>query len=181
MKLKQIINRIALAVLALVVAFSVVFSCFASAASFDPNDIIDDGVFDDSTSMSAGDINNFLNGFPSSCISPNNGFQAPDPTGYSPGGGFTYGANVTAGQVIADASLAYGLNPQVMLTTLEKEQSLVTGGAGCSTLQYVGAAGYGCPDGGSEYSYSGIDLYSIHGAETTSVSNTCVNTASKAG
>jgi hypothetical protein len=150
-------------------------------ADFNSSDIIDDYTYNDTGTMNASQINSFLNDFSSSCISPNNGFQAPDPTGYSPSGGFTYGGNTSAGQVIYDAAQTYGLNPQVLITTLEKEQSLVTGNAGCSILRYTGAAGYGCPDGGNQYSYSGVDLYSIHGSEVTSVNGTCVNSAAKAG
>jgi hypothetical protein len=150
-------------------------------AAFIPNLLMDDGVFDNTGSMNSAQIDTFLNGFSGSCISANDGFQAPDPTGYSPSGGFTYGGNVTAGKVIYDASQAYGINPQVILATLQKEQSLVTGGGGCSVLAYAAAAGYGCPDGGTTYNYSGIDLYSINGSEVTSVSGTCVNTAAKAG
>src|SRR5665213_2256638 len=102
------------------------------ADSFSSSNIIDDSVFDNTGTMSAAQIDSFLNGFSSSCISSNNGFSSPDTTGYSPApGGFTFGGNVSAGRVIYDSALAYGLNPQVLLTTLQKEQSLVTGTAGC--------------------------------------------------
>ena len=119
-----------------------------SAATFAPN-----GVFDNSHTMDGNAIDAFLNTFPSSCLSVNNGFSAVAPTGYSPSGGFTYGGLVSGGAVIAAAAAAYDINPQVLLATLQKEQSLVTGGAGCSTLAYSGATGYGCPDGGTIYSY----------------------------
>lgn len=152
-----------------------------AAATFNQNNIISDALFSNSSSMSASQIDNFLNQFPSSCISSNDGFSSPDPTGYSPTAGFTYGKNVSAGQTIYDAAEAYGLNPQVLLATLQKEQSLVDGSAGCSTLRYAAAAGYGCPDGGTTYSYSGVDLYSINGSAVTSVSGTCVNSSLKVG
>lgn len=164
-----------------VVSALLVFQGTAHAASFNPNDIIDNAVFDNVGSMNAPQIDTFLNQFPSSCISSNNGFQAPDPSGYNPTNGFLYGSNVSAGQVIYDSAQAYGINPQVLLTTLEKEQNLVTGNAGCSTLRYAAAAGYGCPDGGTTYNYSGVNLYSIHGTTITSVSGTCVDTALKVG
>ncbi len=102
-----------------------------ASADYNHNLIIADSIFNNTNTLNIGQINSFLNQFPSSCISPNNGFSSPDPTGYSPGTSFTFGANVTAGQVIYDAAQAYGLNPQVLLTTLQKEQSLVTGSAGC--------------------------------------------------
>jgi hypothetical protein len=151
------------------------------AFAFNNNRVIDDSIFDNVNSMTAGDINAFLNKFPSSCISPNNGFSAIDPNGYNPSNGFLYGGNVSAGQVIYDAAQAYGINPQVLLTTLQKEQSLINGGAGCSTNRYAKAVGYGCPDGGTSYDYSGVNLYTKNGVTYTSVSGVCVNSAAKVG
>ncbi|MGH7142170.1 MAG: hypothetical protein ACREF5_01705 [Candidatus Saccharimonadales bacterium] len=155
----------------------------ATADSFNPDNIIDDGVFNNTNTMNATQIDSWLNSnFGStSCISTDAGFSAPDPTGYNPTDGFLYGSNVSAGQVIYDASQAYGINPEVLLTTLQKEQSLVDGSSGCSTLRYAAATGYGCPDGGTEYNYSGIELYSINGVAVTSVSGTCVNKSLEVG
>ncbi len=118
-------------------------------ADFNPNRVIDDSVFDNVNSMSINDINSFLNSFPSSCISTNNGFSSPDPTGYSPSSGYTYGGNVSGGQVIYDAAQAYHLNPQVILATLQKESSVVTGTASYHCDYINTAMGYGCPDSGS--------------------------------
>jgi hypothetical protein len=101
------------------------------SAAVNYNRLIDDPVFSKSSSMSASQIDSFLNSFSSSCISSSNGFKAPEPIGYTPSGGFKFGNNVTAGQVIYVASKSYGLNPQVILSTLQKEKSLVSGGAGC--------------------------------------------------
>jgi hypothetical protein len=153
----------------------------ASAASFNPSRVIDDGVLDNSNTMTIAQVDAFLNSFPSSCLSTNNGFTALDPIGYSPSSGYSYGGNVSAGTIIVHAAQAYDINPQVLLTTLQKEQSLVSGGAGCSTLRYTGATGYGCPDSGTTYNYSGLSLYTIHGTTVTSVTGTCVNSALKAG
>lgn len=159
-----------------------------SGAAFNPNLLIDDALFNQSTSMSAAQIDSFLNGFASSCISPNSGFQAKNPSGYSPSGGFTYGSFASAGQVIATSAQVYGLNPRVLLVTLEKEQSLVTGrnnfNGYCNNgdeHKYAAAVGYGCPDGGAKYSYSGVSLYKRNGVERTNTGTTCVNSAEKAG
>ena len=173
--------RLAISGAPVIVAGLFFFSGVAHAATLNQNRIIDDQIYDNTATMNSSQIDAFLNQFPSSCISPNNGFQAPDPTGYSPTGGFTYGGNVNAGRVISDAAQAYGLNPQVLLTTLQKEQSLVSGGSGCNVLQYTGATGYGCLDGGTTYNYTGVNLYTLHGSTVSSVSGTCVNTAAKAG
>ncbi len=152
-----------------------------ASAAFNKNLIISDSVFDKKGSMSAAGIDAFLNSFPSSCISTNNGFQAKNPSGYSPSTGYQYGNYVSAGTVIYSAAQAYDINPQVILTTLQKEQSLVSGTAGCSKLRYTGAMGYGCPDGGSSYNYSNVSLYKKNGTVVSSVSGTCVNSVTKAG
>ncbi|HSW98362.1 MAG TPA: hypothetical protein VLF71_00840 [Candidatus Saccharimonadales bacterium] len=166
---------------AAVVAVCAGNASLAHAATFNPHRVADDQVFDNSGTMTTEQVDAFLNTFPGSCISTNNGFSAPDPTGYSPSGGYTYGANVSAGTVIQHAAAAYDLNPQVLLATLQKEQSLVSGSAGCSTLRYVGAMGYGCPDSGTTHSYSGLNLYTWRGVTVTAVDGTCVNSSAKAG
>jgi hypothetical protein len=144
-------------VIALLASFSVPVGS-ANAATFDPNHIMDDGVFNYSTSMSTADIQNFLNQFPNSCLS---NYLAPYPTDY-----FTYGANVSAAAVIRRASDLWGINPQVILVTLEKEQSSVTGGAGCASLQYNSAMGMGCSDGGTcpSAGYAGFSQQVTKGA-----------------
>lgn len=152
------------------------------SAQYNTNNIIDDWLFDSVGNMNTPQIDAFLNNnFPNSCISTNNGFAAPDPTGYSPTTGYTYGADVSAGRVINDAAQIYGINPQVILTTLEKEEGLVTGNSGCSTLRYTAAMGNGCPDSLTSNDYSGFELYSLHGSPITSVTGTCVNSPGKAG
>jgi len=150
-----------------------------AAAAFNRNLLMDDVVFSDSSTMSANQIDAYLNSL-GSCLSPNSGFAAIDPIGYSPSGGYQYGGNVTAGTVIAHAAQAYEINPQVLLTTLQKEQSLLTS-TSCSTNTIAKAVGYACPDSGGSYSYSGINLYSRYGTTYTSVSGVCVNSAAKAG
>jgi len=152
-----------------VLVLSLLLSTLPASASFDPNDIMTDNIFNNYGSMSVSDINNFLNSFPNSCISPNKGFVAPDPTGYAPSHGFTYGANVTAGQVIYDAAQTYQVNPRVLLATMQKEQSLVTGSAGCY---------YNTPNPASSFS---CDLYStgkiINCTQACPYSGGCVNIA----
>ncbi|HLB66713.1 MAG TPA: hypothetical protein VJJ78_03930 [Candidatus Saccharimonadales bacterium] len=165
------------------ISFALIFSQIlkppTALAAFTANNLIEDAIFDDYNSMSAEQIDAFLNAR-NSCISPSSGFSAPDPIGYSPSTGFQYGGNVSAGTVIAHSSQAYGLNPQVIIVTLQKEQSLITS-TSCSTNTISKAAGYGCPDGGGSYSYSGLNLYTRGGTTYTDVSGICVNTASKTG
>ncbi|MBX4187913.1 MAG: hypothetical protein KW793_02135 [Candidatus Doudnabacteria bacterium] len=54
----------------------------------------------------------------------------------------------TAAELIYDAATKHGLNPQVLLVKLEKEQSLITGNFTGDTLQkrLDRAVGFGCPD-----------------------------------
>jgi hypothetical protein len=151
----------------------------ASADAFNQNDLIDDPVFNNQ-SMSAAQINSFLNTFPSSCISTNSGFYTPDPTGWSAAvttnHGYTFAGNVSGGQAIYDAARIYNVNPEVILATLQKEQSVVTGGAGChysnpspgNACTYSGggcvfiAMSYGCPSGCS-VDYSTTDGSGFNG------------------
>src|SRR5579862_7003795 len=105
-----------LAILFLVPVLSVglfIYHNRSAAADFNANNLIDDFTFDDTTTLTAAQIDSWLNtNFPNSCISTNNGFSAPDPTGYSPNPSqFFYSSTpVSAGQVIYDAAQAYGMN-----------------------------------------------------------------------
>lgn len=179
MMLRKLFSSVA--VLFVVLSSLVVLPNSRVSATFNQNNLMSDSMFENSGTMMASDIDAFLNRYSGSCISTNHGFSAPDPTGYSPSGGFTYGSDVSAGTVIAHAAQAYSVNPQVILTTIQKEESLVTGDAGCSTLRYVAAMGNGCPDSGGGYNYSGFELYSLSGSPVTSVSGTCVNDSKSVG
>ncbi|MEI7522637.1 MAG: hypothetical protein WCJ86_04190, partial [Candidatus Saccharibacteria bacterium] len=119
--------------------FSLVVSGFiiahkgtASAYTFLPSNLVSDTIFERSNSMSSADINTFLNSFAASCISTNNGFTTPLPLGWSDAQNkYIFGANVSAGEAIYAVSQLYHVNPQVVLATLQKEQSIPTGSAGC--------------------------------------------------
>jgi hypothetical protein len=168
----------------LVFGASLIFSSTAVSATFNANHIIDDSIFNNSYAMNASQINTFLNGFSGSCISTHNGFLARDVTGYSSSANtFYYGGDVSAGTVIAHAAEAYGINPQVLLVTLQKEQGLVDGSGyyGCSANAFAAAVGYGCPDSGTGHSYNNIDIATVNGKKITSVSNTCVSYVQQVG
>jgi hypothetical protein len=159
-------------------------------ADFTANNIIDDNVFNNTSSMTASKIDSWLNAnFPSSCISSNRGFTSVDPIGYNPTQGFIFGNPVSAGKVVYDAAQAYGINPQVLLTTMQKEEGLVQGDGpyGCGALSMSAAMGFACTDSGTNshsYSYPGSlssPLYYSNGSPVNSVTNTCVNSAAMAG
>lgn len=159
------------------------------------NNLVDDFTFDNVNSLNAHQINDFLNSFPNSCISLNSGFSSADPIGYSPNyphvdGKWLYGSPVSAGQVIYDAAVAHGLNPQVLITKLQNEEQLVDGSGGCSsTWRYASAVGYACTDSDTythDYSYTGADPYSDsttlatpiyyrNGTPVNSITGSCVN------
>src|SRR5438477_4538595 len=112
-------KRIAKSSVALVLALlaTILFPAQGSAA-FNANNLMDDSVINNTSSMNAAQIDAFLNSFPSSCISTAHSFTSPDVVGYNPSQGFLYGSNVSAGTVINNAAQAYDLNPRVILATL---------------------------------------------------------------
>jgi hypothetical protein len=111
---------------------STIITLKSSALAFNADNLMDDGVFNRYTSMSAAAIDTWINQFPNSCISSNSGFRTADPQGWSTAQGkYLFGGNVTAGQAIYDTAQLYHVNPQVILATLQKEQSVVTGASGC--------------------------------------------------
>ena len=161
----------------------------ASALTINYNNVISDQVFDNYQSMSASQINTFLNRFPNSCISPKNGYSFTNPTGYSINptthkGSFSYGSNVSAGTVISNVAQAYHINPQVLLTTMQKEEGMVRGDGpyGCSALAFSATMGYNCTDSGTaSHDYTGVQMYVKNGVAVNSVNNTCVASKSYVG
>jgi hypothetical protein len=170
------------------------------AFAYSSNNLISDFNFDNTTTLTAAQIDTWLNTFPNSCISTNNGFDASDPTGYSPfyphvDGKYVYGGMASAGQVIYDVAKAHQINPQVLLTKLQNEEQLVDGSQGCDNWRYTSAVGYACT--GSDtfthtYTYTGADpfsdssalatpLYYHFGTPVNSISGSCVNTNVFAG
>lgn len=129
--------------------------------------LIDNAVFDNRGAMSEANIQNFINAFPNSCLHPQNRPSGISPVTFKePLSYYDYSANdVPASRIIWKASQLYGINPQVILATLEKEQNLVSGNAGCPLWKYNSSMGYNCPDGSENNlkNYPNIGVY-----------NTCV-------
>lgn len=175
-------KRLLLLGISLAVSVAGVLALSGSSMAAASNErLMDDWIFSNNRTMNTQQIDDFLNQFPDSCISSQSGFAAIEPTGYSPEQGFQYGELVSAGTVIDRAAQAYSINPQVLIAMLQKEQSLVTGRAGCDSYRLASAMGYACPDGGSQYSYSGLNLYARHGNVVTDIASTCVDDAARAG
>ena len=94
--------------------------------------------------MSATDIQNFLNGFPNSCLKNyTDDMPSADPTRAY----FDYLGTGSAAQIIRRVADNYGINPRVLLTKLEQESSLVSGGSGCALWRQASAVGFKCYDG----------------------------------
>ncbi|HMS92544.1 MAG TPA: hypothetical protein PKC05_03545 [Candidatus Saccharibacteria bacterium] len=122
-------------------------SAATNGANFNPGRIIDDSIFNNTRSMTPVEIQNFLNSKVPVCDTwhpAGSGSQGAQPPwiclkDYTEGGR-------SAAQIIWDASQFYGINPQVIIVTLQKETGLVTD-TWPYPWQYRTAMGMGCPDG----------------------------------
>lgn len=119
--------------------------------------IMDEAVFRDKNTMGAQQIQTFLG-----VKNPNCDTNGTKPSEYGGGTRAQYAASIglsppftclkdyreggrSAAQIIADAGQQYGVNPQVLIALLQKEQNLVTD-EWPWPIQYRSATGYGCPD-----------------------------------
>jgi len=122
----------------------------ANLANFNPGNIISDADFFDSSTMNEQGIQSFLETKVRSCQSgytclrdhydTTRAIAADAMCGAYPGGG-----RERASRIIYNVAKACGINPQVILVMLEKEQSLVTH-TWPSDYRYRAAMGQGCPD-----------------------------------
>jgi hypothetical protein len=120
-----------------------------SGSDFRADRIIDDSIFFDSNSMSATDVQAFLNSKVPVCsnapclkdFQTDMDYFAPD--AYCGG---VNAARKSAATIIKDVSVACGISPKVIIVLLEKEQSLVTSTAP-SSYKYEYATGFCVPDG----------------------------------
>lgn len=117
-----------------VVAYLMVSASNATATSFNPGNIISDGIFINKTTMSLSDIANFINAKGVYCVDG----EAPCLKNFTENG-------KSSAQIIYDASQSFSINPQVLLATLQKETGLLTKSAP-GLWRYQSAMGYGCFD-----------------------------------
>jgi len=141
------------------------FAPRVQAASFEAGRIIDNAVFTNKSSMSAVDIQNFLNSKVPVCDTWH--AAGPSAQGATPPWtclkdyreNISTGANnlngqpipsgaISAAQIIYDVAQTYNINPQVLLVTLQKENGLITDDWPYP-WQYRTAMGFACPDNGS--------------------------------
>ena len=166
----MIFRRSALVVISLLMIVGLVFSPLGSAkalsgSDFMPGRIIDDTIFTNKNAMSVAQIQQFLNARVPTCEINHSAYNAQNPppytclkdyqenttTGANNFGQFTSGSpnsiagGKSAAQIIWDASQQYGINPQVLIVLLQKEQGLVTD-TWPLLSQFTKATGYLCPD-----------------------------------
>ncbi|KRD44632.1 hypothetical protein ASE38_11150 [Cellulomonas sp. Root930] len=143
----------ALVALAAVVTASGPPAQAADLSRFDPGFIVSDAVFFNSTAMNAGTVQSFLDQKGSACV-PADGntclksYVESTTTRAATNRCTEYvgAATERSSTIIAKVAAACGVNPQVLLVTLQKEQGLVTALTGKSASTYQKAMGYGCPD-----------------------------------
>lgn len=129
-----------------------------SLAGFKPGNIISDAVFTNKNTMTEAQISAFIDSKVSKCDTwrDKNGpyicleefrITSVDRPADKYCTGYKGAANESAARIIYKSAQACGLNPQVLLVMLEKEQSLITH-TWPSAWRYDKALGQGCPDGG---------------------------------
>lgn len=146
----KIFHKILVGVFAAVV---IVAAQATPAKAYSNENMIDNAVFDAKDAMNEAQIRAFIQSRPNTCLTRvgtglGGGNIFDEPMDY-----WTYGPNkVDAARVIYKAAQYSGLNPRVILATLQKEQSMITDsdcidGQGFPTLNK--AMGYACYEGAS--------------------------------
>jgi hypothetical protein len=136
MKLRLPVLKLSLFALTIMLA-TLGFGGQAHADSYNSSNLIDESIFLNANSMNQAAIQSFLNSHGGAIAgltfgTPNNGLQS-------------------AAWIIAYTSQDIGINPQVIMATIQKEQSAITDPSltNASLYQYNYAMGYDCPDGGT--------------------------------
>lgn len=141
----------------------------ADLSKFDPGYLISDTVLYDAGAMNANQIEAFLQAKGSACV-PNAYDGMPCLKDYhqatadraaterctSP---YQGAADESAAAIIAKVASVCGINPRVLIVTLQKEQSLITRTTSATKATYDKALGFGCPDtAGCDPAFSGFFL-----------------------
>lgn len=121
----------------------------AGTVRFDPGDIVPDEVFYNSSAMSEQDIRTFIATQGAGCVGElclkNRTWTMAPGAGDEYCGAYPGGAGLDAAAILTQLSVACGVNPQVMLVTLQKESSLLDRPNPTET-NYDAAFGWHCPD-----------------------------------
>ena len=118
---------------------------------FDPGNIIPDGIFYDTTALTDVQIRTFIDAQGAGCTGPfclkNLQVRTPDQPADRYCAAYAGGVNEDVAAVLGKVSRACGVNPQVMLVTLQKESGLL-GRTDPTASTYDAAWGWHCPDTG---------------------------------
>jgi len=121
-----------------------------ATTGFDPGYIVSDDAFYDSSSMSVGEIQTFLDGIDCRpqddvpCLADYRQTTTSQPAvGGAHCAAYDGEYRERASSIIAKVATACGISPRTLLVLLQKEQSLLTRP---SADGYLRATGYGCPD-----------------------------------
>ncbi|WP_411722089.1 hypothetical protein [Mycetocola sp.] len=122
----------------------------ADLSQFKPGNIISDAVFHDTSTMSQAQIQSFLNGKVSTCAAGKTCLKDFSQSTYDRAAdamcdGYRGAANESAASIIFKVAQSCGVNPQVILVMLQKEQGLVQSSAP-SAWAWQASMGYACPD-----------------------------------
>lgn len=160
------IKRIIYALITIIMMLPVSVLLSANKAGASPTNLISDLVYKNEYTMDEASVQAFINQFPKSCLLPQNYPTNISPVSFlEPTSYFSYGSTpVSAAKIIYKVSRYYHLNPQVLLSTLEKEQGIVSGNTyygSCIPTVYNSAMGYNCPDGSENAlkDYPNIGIY----------------------
>ncbi|MEJ7649691.1 MAG: NlpC/P60 family protein [Nakamurella sp.] len=122
----------------------------SSLAAFDPGEIISDAVFYDSGAMDAAAVQEFADVRGAGCTSAQCLRSLAVDAPAEPANKYCSALPArrwTAAAAIAAVSVACGINPQVMIVTLQKESGLVTR-SDVTASSWAAAWGWHCPDTG---------------------------------
>ncbi len=134
------------------------FGTTAHAADYSNSNMMDDQIFDNVGSMNESQIQSFL-ASKGPCLA---NYSDVEPSWN--GSSWSYTGSIPASRIIYKAAQQWGLNPQVIIATLQKEESLITG-TSCDGWRYNSAMGYGCPDsGGCNAKYVGFTRQVLWGS-----------------
>ncbi len=146
-----------------------------SLVGFNAGNMMSDAVFTASNSMTEGQIQAFFNSKVSRCLGGSDQYgpivclkdyriTSVDRPADRYCNGYTGAPNETAATIIYRVAQSCGINPQVLIVMLQKEQSLVTH-TWPSGNRYSAALGQGCPDAGvaCDPKYVGF-FHQIYGA-----------------
>lgn len=157
----HVVARLLAPVLALGAVVAVVLGSPAPAAAadltrFDPGYIVSDSVFYNSRSMTGPEIQRFLDQKGAGCVAGADGtpclkdFRSATssrPADSRCAAPYQGAADESAATIVYKVGQACGINPQVLLVMLQKEQGLVTATrSGLTAQRYRSAMGFRCPD-----------------------------------